>query len=135
MFNGDNSSSCVEGRGRQGSQREPCAKQATIEMEMRLRGAHSEEELAKSGWTGSGSFGEGARGSGCQDSVPLQTAEPLGSVWLLKQNREENAGSFFSFTISQFTHIMPGEIFFINRWRNNHMLEMQISVPSKSVCN
>lgn len=37
------------GRGRQGSQREPCTEQATIEMEMRLRGAHSEEELAKPG--------------------------------------------------------------------------------------
>lgn len=102
---------------------------------MRLRGAHSEEELAKPGWTGSGSLGEGARGSGCQDSVPLQTAEPLGSLWSLKQSREENAGSFFSFTIFQFKDNVPGEFFFINRWRYNHMLEMQISEPSKSVCN
>lgn len=36
-------------RGLQGSQRGPCRKRGTIEMEMRIRGGLSEKELAKTG--------------------------------------------------------------------------------------
>lgn len=56
MVSGDNSSSCMEDRGRQGSQQGLCTRQGTIEMEMRIRGAHFEEELAKTGWIGSRGF-------------------------------------------------------------------------------
>lgn len=99
----------MEGRGRQGSQQEPWTKQATIEMEMRLEGAHSEEELARLDWKWQ--LWRGSQGRGCQDSVPLQTAEPLGSLWPLRQSKEENAGSFFPFTIFQLKDNVPGEIF------------------------
>lgn len=35
--------------GLQGSQQRPCMEHGTIEMEMRIRGGHSEKELARTG--------------------------------------------------------------------------------------
>ena len=130
MFNGDNSSSCVEGRGRQGSQREPCAKQATIEMEMRLRGRTGKVWLDWKWQLWRGSQGEWVPGQ-CAFANSRTARE---RVAIETEQGGECRVFFLLYYFSVHGYRARGD-FFINRWRYNHMLEMQISVPSKSVCN